>query len=53
VTALNTQYIKAVSLVEKLHKTLEWLQHLQSVKMIFYRNRTIVICMNKEQSKEC
>jgi hypothetical protein len=39
--------MKAVSLVEKLHTKLQWLQNLQFVKEVFYQNGTIFICMNK------
>jgi len=43
VIAVNTRYIRAVSLVEKL----QWLQNLQFVTEICYQNGTIFICMNK------
>jgi hypothetical protein len=39
--------MKAVSLVDKLHKTLQWLQNLQFVTEIFCQNGTSFICMNK------
>jgi Fe2+ or Zn2+ uptake regulation protein len=38
--------MEAVSLVAKLHKTLQWLQNLQFVTEMFYQNGTSFISMN-------
>ena len=44
---MNTWYMKAVSLVEKIHKTPQWLQNLQFVTEMFYQNGKMFICLNK------